>query len=120
MRIKAPRQASLDEVRITREGETAIIENADLAVSIVSLAVGPALSSVNDAAVLDLYNGVLEAQDKIAREYDAALVEIPPGRPQIRYSEDSDQWVPRGDVLRCHIDDDEAVELPVHVWTTKC
>ena len=51
----------------------------------------------------------------MASEYDANLIEIPPGRPQIRYSEQSDQWVPRGDVLRCYIEDDEEGELVVYV-----
>ncbi len=115
MRIKNPRQASLDEVRITREEDTAVIENADPSVSVVRLVVGPALGSMTDAAVLDLFNGVIEAQHRISLEFDDTLVEIPPGRPQIRYSEESDQWVPRGDVLRCYIEDDEAGELVVHV-----
>lgn len=115
MRIKKPRQASLDEVRITREEDTAVIENADPSVSVVRLVVGPALGSMTDAAVLDLFNGVIEAQHRISLEFDDTLVEIPPGRPQIRYSEESDQWVPRGDVLRCYIEDDEAGELVVHV-----
>ena len=115
MRIKKPRKASLEEVKITREGNTAAIENADPSVSVVRLSVGPALGSMNDAAVLDLFNGVIEAQHKMSMEYDDTLVEIPPGRPQIRYSEESDQWVPRGDVLRCNIEDDEAGELVVHV-----
>jgi hypothetical protein len=115
MRIKKPRQASLDEVRITRAGDTAVIENTDPSVSVVRLSVGSALSSMNDAAVLDLFNGVIEAQHKLSLEYDDTLVEIPPGRPQIRYSEECDQWVPRGDVLRCQIEDDETGELVVHV-----
>ncbi len=37
--------------------------------------------------------------------YEHVAVEIPPGRPQIRYFEPGDQWTPRGDVLRCEIDD---------------
>ena len=32
-------------------------------------------------------------------------IEIPPGRPQIEYFEQGDQWTPRGCVLRCVIDD---------------
>jgi hypothetical protein len=70
---------------------------------------------MNDAAVLDLFNGVIEAQHQMSLEYDDTLVEIPPGKPQIRYSTESDQWVPRGDVLRCYLEDDEAGELLVHV-----
>ena len=38
-----------------------------------------------------------------------------PGRPQIEYSEWSDQWVPRGHVLRCHIEDDEEGKPIIHV-----
>ena len=33
------------------------------------------------------------------------VTEEPPGEKQIDYHENSDQWVPRGDVLRCIIDD---------------
>ena len=33
------------------------------------------------------------------------VVEEPPGEKQIDYNENNDQWVPRGDVLRCVIDD---------------
>jgi hypothetical protein len=115
MRIKKPRKASIDEVRITREGEIAIIENADPLISAVRLAVGTKLGSMTDAAVLDLFNDVIEAQQAIAAVHDTKLIEIPPGKPQIRYSEQSDQWVPRGDVLRCYLEDDEEGELVVYV-----
>ena len=70
---------------------------------------------LTDATVLDLFNDVIEAQQAMAAEYDDKLIEIPPGKPQIHYSEQSNQWVPRGDVLRCYIEDDEAGELVVHV-----
>ena len=60
MRIKKPRKASIDEVRITREGEIAIIENADPSISVVRLTVGSKLGSMTDAAVLDLFNEVIE------------------------------------------------------------
>jgi hypothetical protein len=115
MRIKKPRQASLDEVRITRDGDTATIENADPSISVVHLKVGPALASMTDAAVLDLFNAVIASQQELAAEYDGTLIEIPPGRPQIRYSELCEQWVPRGDVLRCHIDDDESGEAVIAI-----
>ncbi len=54
-----------------------------------------------------MYNEGLEAQAEIAASMDPTLTEIPPGRAQIEYSERSDQWVPRGQVLRCHIDHTE-------------
>ena len=97
MRSKRPRQASPDQVSITREGDVAVIENADPSISVVRLTVGPDLGSMTDAAILELFNDVIEAQEKLASKYDDTLIEIPLGKPQIRYSEGSDQWVPRVD-----------------------
>ena len=107
MRTKKPRPASPDEVRITREGDTAIIEYADSSIAVVHLRIGPALPSMTDAEILGMYNEGLEAQAEIAASMDPTLTEIPPGLAQIEYSERSDQWVPRGQVLRCHIEDTE-------------
>jgi hypothetical protein len=70
---------------------------------------------MTDSDILDLLNATIAAQDRLAAEYDHTLIEIPPGRPQIRFHEGSGQWVPRGDVLRCHIEDDEGGELVVYV-----
>ena len=115
MRLKRPRPASPDQVRITREGETAVIEYADPSVGVVNLQVGPSLAAMTDAQVLDLFNEMLEAQAEVAAGVDPTLTEIPPGLPQIEYSERSDQWVPRGHVLRCHIEDDEEGRPIIHV-----
>ena len=60
---------------------------------------------MSDQAILDIFNDVMAAQDQLVAEWENIVVEIPPGRPQIKYSDLSDQWVPRGDLLRCHIDD---------------
>ena len=115
MRLKRPRPASPDQVRITRDGETAIIEYADPSIRIVNLQMGPSLAAMTDAAVLELFNDMLEAQDEHAASLDPTLTEIPPGHPQIEYSERSDQWVPRGHLLRCHIEDDEEGRPIFHV-----
>jgi hypothetical protein len=80
-----------------------------------TLTIGPQIGSMTNSDILDLLNATIEAQDRLAAEYDHALIEIPPGRPQIRFHEGSEQWVPRGDVLRCHIEDDEAGEVVVYV-----
>ena len=106
MRKKRPRPGSLDQVRITREGETAVIEYADPSVRVVNLQVGPSLAEMTDAEVLELFNDMLEAQAEIAAGVDPTLTEIPPGLPQIKCNERSDQWVPRGQVLRCHVEGD--------------
>ena len=115
MRVKRPRPASPDQVRITREGETAVIEYADPSVRVVNLQVGPSLAAMTDADVLELFNNMLEAQAEIAAGVDPTLTEIPPGLPQIEYNERSNQWVPRGHVLRCHIEDDEEGQPIIHV-----
>ena len=107
MKLKRPRPASPDQVWIAHEGETAVIECADPSVGVVNLQVGPSLAAMTDAQVLDLFNEMLEAQAEIAAGVDPTLTEIPPGLPQIEYSEWSDQWMPRSHVLRCHIEDDE-------------
>ena len=72
----------------------------------MNLQVGASLAGMTDAEVLELFNEMLEAQAEIAAGVDPTLTEIPPGLPQIEYNERSDQWVPRGQVLRCHIEDD--------------
>jgi hypothetical protein len=115
MRMHKPRRASLDEVRITREGETAIIENADGSVSTTHLKIGSQIGSMSDAAILNLFNLLVATQEEMAAEFDNRVIEIPLGRPQISYMESADQWVPRGQVLHCHIDDDENGELVVHI-----
>ena len=106
MRLRRPRPASPDEVRITREGDTAVIEYADPSIRGVHLRLGPALAAMTDTEVLERFNAMLEAQAEHAASVDRTLVEVPPGRPQIAYYERGDQWTPRGEVLRCHIETD--------------
>ncbi len=105
MRKKKPRRASPDEVKISRSGEEAIIAFADATISTTHLRIGPRVHEMSDQAILDIFNDVMAAQDQLVAEWENIVVEIPPGRPQIKYSDLSDQWVPRGDLLRCHIDD---------------
>jgi hypothetical protein len=59
-----------------------IIEYADTEISDTRLTIGPLL-----------------------RGWNKTVIEVQPGKQQIEYHKDSDQWVPRGDVLRCIIDD---------------
>lgn len=106
MRPRRPRPASPDEVRITREGDTAAIEYADPSIRGVHMRLGPGLAAMTDAEVLEWFNAMLEAQAEHAAGVDRTLVEVPPGRPQIAYFERGDQWTPRGEVLRCHIETD--------------
>jgi len=107
MRKKRPRVASADEVRITRDGEAALIEFADASIASTHLTIGPGLVDMTDQEVLACYNDCVRAQAHAAATYEHVAIEIPVGRPQIEYEARSQQWVPRGDVLRCVIEDDE-------------
>jgi len=105
MRPKRLTRVLIDQVRITREGNDVIIEHADRNLSAARIAVGPGIVSTNDADIVGLYNSILDSQWGLLEAWDKTVVEEPPGERQIDYHEDSDQWVPRGDVLRCVIDD---------------
>ena len=105
MRKRKPAVASLDEVDISREGGAAVIRYKDPQVVTTYFHVGPSLCGMSDQQVLDEFNAVLRDEDEAAAAYDHVAVEIPDGRPQIGYFEPGEQWVPRGSVLRCVIDD---------------
>ena len=106
-RLKKPVTARLDEVTITKDGETAIIDYIDTTIGGVNLKIGPQFQHMTDREILDCHNEVLRAQQISAESYMHVAVEIPEGLPQVRYFTEGDQWVPRGDVLRCLIHDDK-------------
>ena len=114
-RIKKPRRASLDEVRISREGDAAIIENADPLISAMQLRIGPQVIQMTDVEILSVFNDVMASQEQALREYDNTLVEIPVGKSQVKFAERSNQWVPEGDVLRCYIEDNEQGEAVIWI-----
>ena len=60
---------------------------------------------MTDQEILDTFNDHLVTSARLRAEYEHIATEIPPGKPQIEYSALSDQWVPRGYVLRAVIDD---------------
>jgi hypothetical protein len=86
MRPKKPRRASLDEVRITRETDTAVIEFTDPAISGVHFRLGHPVHAMSDREILEEFNAMLEARDEFAARFDNKVVEIPIGKPQITYS----------------------------------
>ena len=74
--------------------------------------IGPEVTLMTDQEILDCHNGIILAMQQSVASYRHRAVEVPPGKDQVRYSEKCDQWVPRGDVLRCLIHD-EAGRRPV-------
>ena len=105
MRPKRPTHVLIDQVRVTREGNDAIIDHADANLSGARIAIGPGIATMTDADIVEMYSDIIVAQWGLLEAWDKTVVEEPPGEKQIDYHEDSDQWVPRGDVLRCIIDD---------------
>jgi hypothetical protein len=81
------------------------IDHADRRVSGARIGIGPGTAAMTHADIVETYNDILDAQCGLLHEWDKTVVEEPPGEKQIDYHENSDQWVPRGDVLRCIIDD---------------
>ena len=111
-KLHRPHVASPDEVRITRNGDYAEIQYADPRVAATSFKLGAdRLAKMNDAELLEFWNEYIEARDEFIRtQKPFTLTEIPIGRPQVEYSKQSDQWVPRGHVLRTVILSDAAIE----------
>ena len=105
MRLKKPTRAIIDQVRITREGNDAIIDYADSGVAGTRFTIGPDITTMTDHEIIDVFNSILAAQERLLAAWDKTVTEEAPGEKQIDYPEDSGQWVPRGDVLRCIIDD---------------
>ncbi len=87
MRPKKPFTASMDQVKISRQGEAAVIEYADSSVSVTHLTIGSEIATMSDVDILNLHNSVLEKQAELARNYEHVAVEIPYGKPQIEYYE---------------------------------
>lgn len=111
-KLRRPHIVSRDEVRISRDGDTAVFEYADSRVATTHFAM-PAeqLAKMSDADVLAYWNEHIQATDEFMRVQEQfTLTEIPLGRPQVEYQERSDQWVPRGHVLRTVILSDAAIE----------
>lgn len=109
--MKKPRPLvfNLQEITITRAGESAIIRYKDPAYASTHLTIGPEVEAMTDHEIMDLYNATLKAQAELAMTPWIAT-EIPLGSPQIEYSEVCNQWTARGHVLRCLIDDTEEGE----------
>lgn len=108
---RRPHVASPDEVRITRNGDSAEIEYADPRVASTSWKVGAEkLAAMGDAELLAYWNDHVAATDEFIRTQRFTLTEIPAGKPQVERFEESGQWVPRGHVLRAVILTDAALE----------
>ncbi len=104
-RKKRPFLARIEEVTIRKDNDYAEIAYKDPNIMTTHLTVGPEVKDIADEDILQLHNDCIRARDELARKHKYAAVEVPLGRPQIRYCAAGDQWLPRGHVLRCVVED---------------
>jgi hypothetical protein len=107
--------ATLEEVTITRDGDSAWIAYKEEGIPETRLQIGPEMSEMSDGEILEAHNECLRAEAKRAAEYKHVAVEVPLGSAQIEYHAGSDQWVPRGGVFRCLIHDDQHGQLVIEI-----
>lgn len=70
------------------------------------------LVTMTDADLLAYWNEHIEATDEFIRtQKPFTLTEIPIGKPQVEYHVQSDQWVPRGHVLRSVVVNDSPIDI---------
>jgi hypothetical protein len=83
-RKKKPRIARLDQVKISRNGEDAIIEFLDPAIATTHLRIGPQVQKMTDEEILVLFNQVISTQIRNRDELgEYVAVEVPVGGPQV-------------------------------------
>lgn len=103
--------ASADQVRITREGDDAVIEYADDTVATTHLRMGAdKLAAMTDEELLDFWNHHIETREDDRQSLSYTATEIPVGKPHVQFFEEANQWTPRGHVLRCQILSDAAIQ----------
>ena len=97
MRRKMPRIARLDQVRISREGEEAIIAFHDPTIATTHLRIGPQVQQMTDEEILLAFNQTIVAQMRNRDELgDYVAIEVPAGSPQVTYDPATgNKWSPR-------------------------
>ena len=80
MRTKKPRRASMDEVKISRDGDSAIIEVADQTISTTHLKIGPHVDQISDPAILAMFNDLIAGMKQLAAQSGPPLGRKSPDR----------------------------------------
>ena len=75
MRLKKPTRVLIDQVRITREGSDAIIDHADAGISGTRITVGPDIATMTDREIIDVFNGILAAQERLLAAWDKTVID---------------------------------------------
>jgi len=89
---------------------------ADPMISDTRLTIGAQIKGMTDKDIIDIFNRVMAAQEKLLGDWDRTVTEMLPGARQIEYRKDLDQLVPLAEVIRCYVDDGgEDGEVTVHI-----
>ena len=117
---KRPRIARLDEVKLSRDDENAIVEFRDSSAATTNLRIGPQVNRMTDAEILLVFNQTIAAQMRDRDELGEYIaIEVPVGSPQVAcHPSTVNHWSPRGGVLRCCIEDgggDDGLEPTIYV-----
>jgi hypothetical protein len=75
MRLRKPTRAITDQVRITREGNDAIIDYAEASISETRITIGPDITTMTDREIIDVFNGILAAQERLLAAWDKTVTE---------------------------------------------
>jgi hypothetical protein len=85
MRKKKPGRAVIDQVRITRDGNDVIIEYADPEMSGTRVTIGPQIKTMTDRDIVDVFNGMMDAQAALLPGWNKTVFEVLPGVHQIEH-----------------------------------
>jgi hypothetical protein len=107
--------ASFDEVTVARDGDCARIVYKEAGIPVTHLPIGPEIAGMSDTGIIEFHNECLRNDAKQAAAIGRVALEVPLGLAQIKYFVRSDQWVPRGRVLRCLIQSDENDHLVIKI-----
>ena len=107
--------ASFDEVTVARDADCARIEYKEPGIPVTNLSIGPGIARMSDREIVEFHNDCLRNHAKQSAEIGRVALEVPLGLPQIKYFARSHQWVPRGRVLRCLIQNEENDQLVIKI-----
>ena len=103
------------EFTVFREGESACITYAEEGVPTHHYKRSLKSGKLTDAVIAELFNEVRRAQAKFAAKHKHIAIEVPRSSSQIKYSIKGDQWMPRGHVLRCLINNDQDSQAVIQI-----
>lgn len=104
-----------DDVIVTRGDDYAEIEYKEPDIPVTRIQIGMEVKWMGDEAIVDLFNEMLRSRAELAAQYKHVAVEVPLNSKQIEYHSRSDQWSPRGGVLRCSIGRDGEGQVVVAI-----